>query len=140
METWRKKETQKQKRLFSIISRGFVTPLQKLAVNSILQSLPHSMLQQDLNKKSILRNLKNIFLINNQHSLKSYQFRNIEKFRKEFFFRLTTFFSGTKRFCLRNNFCSVFYVQYTFDLRKILGVAKKFLKLRSFLFQTRENP
>ena len=30
-------------------------------------------------------------------------------------------------------------VQYTLDLRKILGVAKKFLKLRSFLFQTREN-
>ena len=27
-------------------------------------------------------------------------------------------------------------VQYTLDLRKILGVAKKFLKSRSLLFQT----
>ena len=31
-------------------------------------------------------------------------------------------------------------IQYTLDLRKILGVAKKFLKSRSFLFQTQENP
>ena len=31
-------------------------------------------------------------------------------------------------------------IQYTLDLRKILGVAKKFLKSRSFLFQTPENP
>ena len=31
-------------------------------------------------------------------------------------------------------------VQYTLDLRKILGVAKKFLKSRSFLFQTPQNP
>ena len=33
-----------------------------------------------------------------------------EKNEKEVFFRLTTFFSGTKKFCSRNNFCSVFYV------------------------------
>ena len=33
-----------------------------------------------------------------------------EKKEKEVFFRLTTFFSGTKNFCPRNNFCSVFYV------------------------------
>ena len=31
-------------------------------------------------------------------------------------------------------------VQYALDLRKILGVAKKFLKSRSFLFQTEQNP
>ena len=31
-------------------------------------------------------------------------------------------------------------VQYCLDLRKILGVAKKFLKSRSFLFQTPQNP
>ena len=29
-----------------------------------------------------------------------------------------------------------FALQYTLDLRKILGVVKKFLKSRSFLFQT----
>ncbi len=60
----------------------------------------HSMLRQDLNKKSKARVkidgflYPNIFLINNQHSLKSYQFRNIEKFSKGVFFRLTTFFFG----------------------------------------------
>ena len=32
------------------------------------------------------------------------------------------------------------FVQYTLDLRKLLGVAKKFLKSRSFLFQTLQNP
>ena len=31
-------------------------------------------------------------------------------------------------------------LQCPLDLRKIFGVAKKFLKLRSFLFQTQENP
>ena len=36
-----------------------------------------------------------------------------EKKEKEVFFRLTTFFSGTKKFCPRNNFCSVFYVLYS---------------------------
>jgi hypothetical protein len=30
-------------------------------------------------------------------------------------------------------------VQYALDLRKILGVAKMFLKSRSFLFQTLQN-
>ena len=30
-------------------------------------------------------------------------------------------------------------VQYALDLRKILGVAKKFLKSRSFLFQTQQG-
>ena len=56
------------------------------------------MLRQDLNKKSKARVkidrflYPNIFLINNLHSLKSYQFRNIEKFSKGVFFRLTTFF------------------------------------------------
>ena len=33
-----------------------------------------------------------------------------------------------------------YLLQYTLDLRKILGVAKKFLKSRSFLFQTLQNP
>ena len=37
-------------------------------------------------------NLKNIFLINNQHSLKSYQLGNIEKFSKEVFFLTNNFF------------------------------------------------
>ena len=32
------------------------------------------------------------------------------------------------------------FVQCALDLRKILGVAKKFLKSRSFLFQTQQNP
>ena len=31
-------------------------------------------------------------------------------------------------------------IQYCLELRKILGVAKKFLKLRSFLFETPQNP
>ena len=42
----------------------------------------------------IFKNLNNIFLINNQHSLKSYQIGNIEIFSKEVFFRPTTFFFG----------------------------------------------
>ena len=33
-----------------------------------------------------------------------------------------------------------FLVHKWFDLRKILGVAKTFLKSRSFLFQTQQNP
>ena len=32
------------------------------------------------------------------------------EFSKEVFFRLTTFFSVTKKFCACNNFCLVFYV------------------------------
>jgi hypothetical protein len=40
----------------------------------------------------IFKNLKNIFLINNQHSLKSYQLGNVENFSKEAFFRLTKLF------------------------------------------------
>ena len=31
-------------------------------------------------------------------------------------------------------------IQCPLDLRKIFGVAKKFLKSRSFLFQTQQNP
>ena len=38
------------------------------------------------------------------------------------------------------NVTGVLIVQYALDLRKILGVAKKFLKSRSFLFQTQQNP
>ena len=39
----------------------------------------------------IFKKSKHISLINNQHSLKSYQFRNIEFFEEKFFYRLTTF-------------------------------------------------
>ena len=46
----------------------------------------------------IFKNLKNIFLINNQHSLKSYQLGNIENFSKEVFFRLTKLFFRNKIF------------------------------------------
>jgi hypothetical protein len=45
----------------------------------------------------IFKNLKNIFLINNQHRLKSYKLGNIEKISKEFFFRLTKFFFRNKK-------------------------------------------
>ena len=72
----------------------------------------------------------NIFLINNQHSLKSYQLRNIEKISKGVFFRLTTFFSGTKIFFPRNNFCSVF--MYC-KAKKNFGVIRNFLKFFDFL-------
>ena len=54
-----------------------------------IESITHSMLRQDLNKKSKARVkidgflYPNIFLINNQHSLKSYKLGNIEKFSKE---------------------------------------------------------
>ena len=62
------------------------------------------MLRQDLNKKSKARVkidgflYPNIFLINNQHSLKSYKLGNIENFSKGVFFRLTTFFSAKKNY------------------------------------------
>ena len=43
-QTDRKKQTQtqtqKHKKLFTVISRGFVTPVQSLIVNSIISSLP----------------------------------------------------------------------------------------------------
>ena len=39
METYRKKQTHKQKLLFTITSRGFMNPVQNLTVNSILLSL-----------------------------------------------------------------------------------------------------
>ena len=34
----------------------------------------------------------------------------LRKKKKKFFLDQQLFFSGTKKFCLRNNFCSVFYV------------------------------
>ena len=52
-----------------------------------------------------------------------------EKKEKEVFFRLTTFFSGTKNFCSRNNFCSVFYVLES--KKKFRSNPKIFLKLPS---------
>ena len=45
--------------------------------------------------------------------------------------RRKNFFSRTKKFCLRNNFCSVFYVLK--NIKKI-GAIRKFLKF--FLLQT----
>ena len=83
----------------------------------------HSMLRQDLNKKSKARVkidgflYPNIFLINNQHSLKSYQIGNIEKFSKEVFFRLTTFFSAKK------NYPKFFFLHSVFN---VLERKKKF--------------
>ena len=59
----------------------------------------------------------NIFLINNQHSLKSYQIGNIEKFSKEVFFRLTTFFSAKK------NYPKFFFLHSVFN---VLERKKKF--------------
>ena len=53
-----------------------------------------------------------------------------EKKEKEVFFRLPTFFSGTKKKFPRNNFCSVFHVLESkkencvlkiFDFQKSLG-------------------
>ena len=41
--------------------------------------------------------------------------------------------------CLKTNY-TIILLQCALDLRKILGVAKKFLKSRSFLFQTQQNP
>ena len=40
METYKKKQT--QKRLFTTISKGFVTPVKSLTVNRILQNLPNN--------------------------------------------------------------------------------------------------
>ena len=73
-----------------------------------------------------------------------------EKNEKEVFFRLTTFFSGTKKFCSRNNFCSVFYVllckkKFRSDPKKIFlkknleileknKISKIFGSLRNFFF------
>ena len=45
------------------------------------------------------------------------------------FFRLTIFFSGTKKFFPRNNFCSVFYVLLS---KKKFRVIWKFLKIFDF--------
>ena len=49
---------------------------------------------------------------------------------EEVFFRLTTFFSGTKKICPRNNFCSVFYVLES--KKKNFGVI---IKILDFFFQ-----
>ena len=67
-----------------------------------------------------------------------------EKNEKEVFFRLTTFFSGTKKFCSRNNFCSVFYVLESkkkfrsdpkkFFLKIYLAILEKFIKTKQKLF------
>ena len=71
----------------------------------------------------------NIFLINNQHSLKSYQIGNIEKFSKEVFFRLTTFFSAKK------NYPKFFFLHSVFNVlepKKIFRVIRKFFEKFSF--------
>ena len=71
----------------------------------------------------------NIFLINNQHSLKSYQIGNIEKFSKEVFFRLTTFFSAKKNY--PKVFSSIQFLMY-WDVKKIFRVIRKNFEKFSF--------
>ena len=46
----------------------------------------------------------------------------------------------SRKFLAMRNIVLYSVIQYALDLRKILGVAKKFLKSRSFLFQTLQNP
>ena len=77
----------------------------------------------------IFKNLKNIFLINDQHRLKSYQLGNIEKFSKEVFFRLTTFFSAKK------NYPKFFFLHSVFN---VLERKKKF-QSEIFFFQNLLN-
>ena len=50
------------------------------------------------------------FLLLNDDDIEMPNMCPFEKKEKEDFFRLPTFFSGTKKFFPRNNFCSVFYV------------------------------
>ena len=71
----------------------------------------------------------NIFLINNQHSLKSYQIGNIEKFSKEVFFRLTTFFSAKKNY--PNFFFSIQFLMY-WNVKKNFRVIWKIFENFSF--------
>ena len=71
----------------------------------------------------IFKNLKNIFLINNQLRLKSYKLGNIENFLKEVFFRLTTFFSGTKKIVQGTTFVQFFMY---FKAKKNFGVIQNF--------------
>ena len=56
--------------------------------------------------------------------MKSCQFGNIENFSPALFLDYNFFFSGTKKFCSRNNFCSVFYVLQS--KKKIRSVPKIF--------------
>ena len=89
------------------------------------------MLRQDLNKKSKARVkivgllYPNIFLINNQHSLKSYQFWNIE-----IFFRLTTFFFQEQKFFFQETTFVQFFMYC--KAKKNFGVIRKILKIFDF--------
>ena len=82
----------------------------------------------------IFKNLKNIFLINNQHSLKSYKLGNIEKFSKEVFFRLTTFFPLRK--IIQNFFFSIQFLMYC-NVKKNFRVIWKIFEI--FFFQNLLN-
>ena len=78
----------------------------------------------------IFKNLKNIFLINNQHSLKSYQIGNIENFVKEVFFRPTTFFLAKK------NDPKIFFVHsvfYVLESKKKIQSDPKFFFFQNLL-------
>ena len=82
----------------------------------------------------LFENVTNIFLINNQHSLKSYKLGNIENFSKEVFFRLTTFFSAKKNY--PNFFFSIQFLMY-WNVKKNFRVIRKIFE--NFFFQNLLN-
>ena len=61
-----------------------ILPEQKSYHDCLFQTFRPQYAKAGSEKK--LQNLKNIFLINNQHSLKSYKLGNIENLSKEVFF------------------------------------------------------
>ena len=98
-------------------------------MNSGLPPPRHSMLRQDLNKKSKARVkiygflYPNIFLSNNQRSLKSCQIGNIENFSKEVLFRLTTFFFRLRKI-IQKIFLPIQFFMY-WNVKKIFRVIRK---------------
>ena len=82
----------------------------------------------------IFKNLKHIFLINNQHSLKSYQLGNIENFSKEVFFRLTTFFFRNKKILSKKQL--LFSFLSIVKQKKIRSDPNIFEFFKKYFFQT----
>jgi hypothetical protein len=79
----------------------------------------------------IFEKLKNIFLIYNQYSLKSYQLGNIKKFSKKVFFRLNNFFfQEQKNFVQGTTFVQLFMYWKT---KKKIRSDPKNLKKKLFL-------
>ena len=52
METYRTKQTQKQKEVFTAISRGFVTPIKRLTVNKSFTAYQVTMLKALMNERT----------------------------------------------------------------------------------------